>query len=70
MNIAIELDADRIATAERWVQDDGVGGTAPADAVARFERFVDAVMHVTGRDRSWARIAAAETWPGEVPPPV
>ena len=63
MNIAIELDADRIATAERWAQDDGVGGTAPTEPVALFDRYIDAVMHVTGRNRSWSRVRAYETWP-------
>ena len=65
MDIAIELTPDRLATATRWAADDGLGGTLPEEAVARFNRLIDAVMHVTGRNRSWSRVAAASAWPDE-----
>ena len=65
MDIAIQLTPDRLATAERWCSDDGLGGALPTEPVARFNRRVDSVMHVTGRDRTWARAAAAEAWPDD-----
>jgi hypothetical protein len=37
----------------------------PPTQPERFDRRIDAIMHVTGRDRSWARQRGAELWPAE-----
>ena len=53
------LTPDQLALATERCHD------LPADSVARFDRRITEVMNVTGRDRTWCRARAAETWPDE-----
>ena len=60
-----ELTPARLAQAEAWAANDGLGGTLPADPIARFARRIDSIMHATGQGRTWARRRAIEQWPDE-----
>jgi hypothetical protein len=59
MSAAHTLTAERLAMAAEKMH------SLPASQPARFDARIDAIMQSTGRDRTWCRARAAETWADE-----